>query len=105
MVKLRGLLRGLVGLIVVMIGWVLIIKGLTVAIWLGVVAAAVLVALWLWWLRVKRDRGSDWTTTILIVVTWACWGIAAWVGLLLVVWMGAFAGAALGLWEIGLADR
>jgi hypothetical protein len=47
------LLRGLLGLIVVMIGWVLVIKGLTVAIWLGVVVAAVLVALWLWWLRVS----------------------------------------------------
>jgi uncharacterized membrane protein (DUF4010 family) len=98
-------LRGLLGLIVAMIGWVLVIKGLTVAIWLGVVVAVVLVALWLWWLRVKRDRDSDWVSAILIVVTWACWGIAAWVGLLLAVWMGAFAGAALGLWELNFGDR
>jgi hypothetical protein len=98
-------LRGLLGLVVVMIGWVLIIKGLTVAIWLGVVAAVVLGALWLWWLRVKRDQDSDWTSAILIVVTWACWGIAAWVGLLLAVWMGAFAGAGLGLWELNFGDR
>jgi hypothetical protein len=98
-------LRGLLGLIVVMIGWGLIIKGLTVAIWLGVVVAAVLVALWLWWLRVKGDRDSDWVSATLTVVAWASWGIAAWVGLLLAVWIGAFAGAFLGLWELNFGDR
>ena len=30
---------------------------------------------------------------------------SAWVGLLFAIWIGAFAGAALGLWEIGIADR
>ena len=97
-------LRGLLGLIVAMIGWVLVIKGLTVAIWLGVVVAVALVALWLWWLRTS-DRGSDWPSMMLFVVTWASWALAAWVGLLFAIWIGAFAGAVLGLWEIYLPDR
>jgi hypothetical protein len=98
-------LRVLLGLILAMIGWALIVAGLTVAIWFGVLVAVVLVALWVWWLRVKRDRDSDWTSVTLTVVIWACWGIAAWVGLVFAVYVGAFAGSALGLWDFYISDR
>lgn len=98
-------LRRLLGLVVVMIGWVLILRGLTVSVWLGVVAAAVLVALWLWWLRRGADRGPDWTSMILHVLTWASWALAAWVGLLFAIYVGAFAGSALGLWDFYISDR
>jgi hypothetical protein len=93
-------LRGLLGLVLLMIGWAVIVKGLTVAIWLGVVVAVVLVALWLWWLGANSDRGSDWPSMMLFVVTWASWALAAWVGLFFAIYIGVFAGAALGLWEI-----
>jgi hypothetical protein len=38
----------------------------------------------------------------LFVVTWGSWALAAWVGLLFAIYIGAFAGAALGLWQLNL---
>jgi hypothetical protein len=94
--RLPGWLR----LLLLMAGWALIVKGLTIAIWLGAVVAFVLAVLWLYRLRSTAWPDEDWISTILFAAAWVAWSLFGWFVLLFGIYLGYFAGAYLGLWEI-----
>jgi hypothetical protein len=93
--RLPGWLR----LIPLMIGWALIAKGLTVAIWVGIAVAVLLTALWLYRLRSTAGPDSDWIAVASFAATWAAWALAAWLVILFAAYIGFFVGVDFGWWE------
>jgi energy-converting hydrogenase Eha subunit A len=79
-------------------------KGLTIAIWLGVLVAFVLAVPWLYRLRPTARPDEDWISTILFAAAWVAWSLFGWLVLLFGIYLGYFAGAYLDLWESGLGQ-
>lgn len=97
-------LPGWLRLPLVMAGWALLAavaanSGLVLAIVVGVLLAA----LWLWRLQATAAPDQTWGDTTLFAIAWSMWGLAAWLGILFVCYIGYFVGAYLELWE--LEDR
>jgi hypothetical protein len=94
-------LPGWVRLPLVMIAWAAIaVAAGNAGPALAIVVAVLLVALWLWRLRAMAEPDQTWAETLPFAIAWAAWGLAAWIAVLFLTYVGFFVGAYLQLWEL-----
>jgi hypothetical protein len=93
-------LPGWLRVVLAMVGWALVAVSFTGGLWLGVTVAVLLCVFWLYRIRVTAHPGETWVDTVLWALTWAIWGLVAWIALSLAAVVVLFGGAAVGLWGI-----
>ncbi len=95
---MTGRLPGLIRLLPPVAGWALIAVGLRVDLWLGVLVAVLIVAVWLWLLRRAASPRRTWFESIVQISVWAALSLLTWVALWILFIVVATFGSGLGLW-------